>query len=279
MRYLHRRVMNHMELSAREVIENFGVTPRRSEQRLAFRRRDHKAEILARVLEPFMGKPTRILDLGIGTGKDFQEILELCPEFELTGVEFNEASIAAAERLFAKRRGFRIVRGFGEHLTEEHFGAYDLVLSLSVLEHVKNLEPFLRAGIRAAKPGATILHCYDHGHALHPASFGERAHTLCCRFAPFLVPAARFATYIPAPVVTAMLTRCGAKIESVYQCQIPDAKQLMNRMDWESPGACDAAAALHRAEKLLYDQMVAVLPADELDRYFPRVVIVARKVV
>lgn len=44
--------------------------------------------------------------------------------------------------------------------------SFDLTVSLSVLEHVKYLDPFLRASVAATRPGGTVVHGYDLGHSL-----------------------------------------------------------------------------------------------------------------
>jgi hypothetical protein len=64
-----------------------------------------------------------------------------------------------------------LYEGFGEKFQGHEF---DLVISLSVVEHVKRLDRFLAVSVQAAREGGRVGHRYHLGHALSPSSLGER---------------------------------------------------------------------------------------------------------
>jgi hypothetical protein len=72
--------------------------------------------------------------------------------------------------------------GWGEAMNAPE--SFDLTVSLSVLEHVKYLDPFLRASVAATRPGGTVVHRYDLGHSLYPATKYERLLVVVSRRMP-----------------------------------------------------------------------------------------------
>ena len=133
---------------------------------------DFKIAFLRELIAEFGSQPIRVLDFGCGTAKDWPSILRAYPSVAYTGIEPDDRSRDTARELL---RGLpaTVIAGWGEAATTQ--GGFDLTLSLSVLEHVKYLDRFLRASVNATRPGGTIVHRYDLGHALYPASSYERA--------------------------------------------------------------------------------------------------------
>lgn len=121
-----------------------------------------------------------------------------------------------------------MLAGWGE--ATDAGNEFDLTLSLSVLEHVKYLDPFLRASVAATRSGGTIVHRYDLGHSLYPASYYERVLVTLSRRAPWVVPATRFTTHVEPPRVTNTLSALGVIDLQVSYAQMYSLKQAMNRL-------------------------------------------------
>jgi SAM-dependent methyltransferase len=147
---------------------------------------DFKIAFLGQLLREFGDHTLRVLDMGCGTAKDWPSILREHPAVSYTGVEPDARSRTTANELL---RGLpaKVLAGWGE--ATDMGDGFDLTLSLSVLEHVKYLDPFLRASVAATRPGGTIVHRYDLGHSLYPANHYERALVTLSRRAPWVVPA------------------------------------------------------------------------------------------
>jgi hypothetical protein len=107
---------------------------------------------------------------------------------------------------------------------------FDLTVSLSVLEHVKYLEPFLRASVAATRPGGTVVHRYDLGHSLYPATNYERLLVFMCRRMPWIVPASRFTSHLDPSRVACILGEFGLSRVEVCYAQMYSLKQAMNRL-------------------------------------------------
>ncbi len=59
-------------------------------------------------------------------------------------------------------------------------GQFDLVVSLSVLEHVKDLARFIQFASSPLAPRGRFIHLYGLGHALYPSSLKERIQVAIC---------------------------------------------------------------------------------------------------
>jgi SAM-dependent methyltransferase len=188
---------------------------------------DFKIAFLDALLGEFDNRPTRVLDLGCGTAKDWPPILRAHPAVTYTGVEPNARSRETANELL---RGLpaTVLAGWGEAVKVE--GGFDLTLSLSVLEHVKHLDGFLRTGVEATRPGGTIVHRYDLGHALYPVSAYERWLVRASRRLPWLVPASRFTSYVAPSHVVSRLSELGVVNIHVSYAQMYSLKQAMNQV-------------------------------------------------
>ena len=96
----------------------------------------YKEQLVEELLDAFDGRPARVLDLGCGTGQSLADALVRHPNVLYTGVDQNAASMRKARATIGHYENVTLRHGFGET-----FGAdgFDLVMSLSVLEHVKRL--------------------------------------------------------------------------------------------------------------------------------------------
>ena len=130
---------------------------------------DHDANPLQALEEPFFRslagdvRGLRALDLGCGTGR---HALWLASQgAAVTAVDFSAGMIAEARR----KPGADAVR-FVEHDLHRPLplpgGAFDLVVSGLVLEHLRELGPFFAEAFRVLRPGGRAVVT-----AMHPAMF------------------------------------------------------------------------------------------------------------
>ena len=94
-------------------------------------------------------KPIKLLDIGCGTG---ELLRELSPLGEVSGIDNSPQAIA-----FCKERGLKNI--FLAEGTDIPFpdDAFDIVLCLDVLEHIKNDDAALKEIRRVAKPEGIII--------------------------------------------------------------------------------------------------------------------------
>jgi SAM-dependent methyltransferase len=235
---------------------------------------DFKTVFLEELLRPFAERPVRLLDLGSGTSKDFPDLLRRYPNITYTGVEPNAAARATAARVLAGIPNVALESAWGESLAARHAGAFDITLSLSVLEHVKYLDDFLTTSVAVTAPGGHLVHRYDLGHALHPASWYERALVGASRTAPWVVPASIFTTRPSENHITDRLAACGVRDIVVRHGQMYGLKQAMNHV---SRIDATLATRIVQLDAELAHLLSLRLGARDLDRLFPTVTITGTK--
>ncbi|MDD5342447.1 MAG: methyltransferase domain-containing protein [Patescibacteria group bacterium] len=106
-------------------------------------------ELLLKKHIPKSSKPVQILDLGCGTGINF----EILQKFGI--VKGIDSSPAALE--FCKKRGFANVELADVEKLELPDNTYDLVTAFDLLEHLGNDEAVLRRIYRILKPGGLVF--------------------------------------------------------------------------------------------------------------------------
>lgn len=90
----------------------------------------------------------RVLDVGCGKAA----FAGLIPSNQYTGLDF---SVEAAA--LAARRGTRILNQTVEQHAQHNAGAYDVVASFQVLEHVAEVRSFLSAAVDCLKPNGLLI--------------------------------------------------------------------------------------------------------------------------
>jgi SAM-dependent methyltransferase len=241
-----------------------------------YRRYDFKTALLDRVLGQFGDREVDLLDLGSGTSKDFVEVLRKYPRVRYTGVEYRADGLARARQLLAFHPGVTLVSAFGEEVQAKFADRFDVTLSLSVLEHVKHLEAFLRSSVRVTRPGGVVVHRYDLGHALHSGPY-ETVKVLLCKHLGALMPARHFTTHPELRRVVALLEDAGLEVRDVMHAQLPSLKQMVNRIDWESPEGARLAADVVDLDRRLAEHMSGRCTPRELERFFPSITVLGVK--
>lgn len=173
------------------------------------------------------GHTPRIMDVGCGTASYVPSLMERFPNFEYVGVEPIADSFAEAEKNLANvpnaKAHFQLAY---DSVPDESEGTFDLVFSLSVLEHVKNLDSFISLSAKYVKSGGLMVHRYDLGHALHPHSLKERLHVIMGNTIPQILPERQFVRYIGVPEVEEHYRNNGVTpIDTTYH-QMPSHKKF-----------------------------------------------------
>lgn len=236
---------------------------------------DFKQAQLDELFDALGPGPVSVLDLGCGSCSAVAKALRSRPSLSYVGVEQDASALARARALIGDLPNVRLEESFGEDFDDR--GAFDLVISLSVLEHVKHLDAFLETSVRALAPGGTLMHRYDLGHALTPSSLGERLRVNVARRAPRLVPAARFTTYPDLAAIRKRLESLGIADITVRQAQMPSLKLAMNRIDQSTEDGRQLAAEVVALDARLWDHLAPVMDQPSRDRLFPAVVLTGRR--
>ncbi len=185
---------------------------------------------LIKKLEAYQGTPIRILEIGSGTCEIARNLLEKFPNLTNVGIEPDAASVTTSKQSLAAFTNATILHGLGygdlKHASLE--SPFDLVFSLSVLEHVKQLEKFLAYSIRITKQGGEVVHLYDLGHSLYPGSWKESLQTKLCA-SPLLrfMPEHKVARYLATGDVEKLLQKLGCSIGKITFHNMPDLVRLL----------------------------------------------------
>lgn len=233
-------------------------------------RAGYKPELIERLFSDFAGTQARVLDLGCGTCANFADPLRRHPNIAYTGVEANPRLVARAQATVGDLANVEVLEAFGETFSGS---GYDLVITLSVLEHVKRLDDFLAVSVRAARSGGRVVHRYDLGHALFPSTWGERLRVAVARRIPALVPAQRFTTYPDLSAVLKRLRELGLHDIDVSQSQLPSLKKATNLIDDETPEGRDLSARVVDLDSRLWAYLGDRLDGSTRDALFPAVTI------
>jgi 2-polyprenyl-3-methyl-5-hydroxy-6-metoxy-1,4-benzoquinol methylase len=122
--------------------------------------RDVNARFVKRVLEvaPSNEGSLRVVDLGCGPGEITISLAMARPSWEVLGIDASSPMLQIA----SKRAARELVRNVRFRLTDvrrlaAEFGPFDLIVSNSLLHHVREPNELWDAIRRVAAPGATVL--------------------------------------------------------------------------------------------------------------------------
>lgn len=214
-----------------------------------------------------------ILELGSGTSAPVADLLRRRPDIRYTGVEPSQRAYEAAQQAIGHLPNVRLINDFAYDIQD--LGTFDLCFSLSVLEHVKQLETFLEQSVLAVKNGGYIVHRYDLGHALTPTSLKERVQVFLGNHAPRLLSEHKFVCYLSPERVVDILTKKGAVTERITYHQMPEHKELFKKLG-HSPAVTDAARRIAEWE-FDVSPLLDEVPARVRESLFPAVAVWARK--
>ena len=106
-----------------------------------------------------------VLDVACGGCDLWPFLLDEFPDVQFHGIDLNPHAIRKAQEVLPKHRD-RLVVGRGEDVDRIFRDAFDVVVSVGSLEHVKRRREFLRAVRDRLRPGGMFFLTYDSGHFL-----------------------------------------------------------------------------------------------------------------
>jgi SAM-dependent methyltransferase len=98
-------------------------------------------------------RPASVLEFGCNVGRNLAAIAEALPETRLVGLDVNEAAVAAG----VEETGLDLRCADEAALTGFADGEFDLVFTVSVLDHVADVDPVLEQLVRCAGRAAYFL--------------------------------------------------------------------------------------------------------------------------
>jgi len=194
-----------------------------------------KEFLLEKILDKVSGiSEPKILDLGSGRSKNVLEILTKHPNVHYTGVEPSKVDADFASALFKQYNKVKIINQLG-YQSVAGAGEFDVCVSLSVLEHVKDLEAFLVNSAKSVKSGGVIVHLYDLGHSLHQSSLKERIQVFLSNHFIKILPESKIARYIDLDFVTQIMKENGCLRQEITYHQMPSYKHFFNIFKLDNP--------------------------------------------
>ncbi len=144
------------------------------------------------------GRPLRVLDVGCGTASYVPGLVEQFPNITYVGIEPIPKSFKKAQEYTKDIAGASVHFGLAYDALEAYEpGSFDLIISLSVLEHVKRLPKFIAFCDQYLASGGLMVHRYDLGHALYSHSWKEWLHVKMGNNIPGVLPEIQFVRYVP----------------------------------------------------------------------------------
>ncbi|WP_224998113.1 bifunctional 2-polyprenyl-6-hydroxyphenol methylase/3-demethylubiquinol 3-O-methyltransferase UbiG [Cesiribacter sp. SM1] len=93
----------------------------------------------------------KILEIGCGTGGFINKISSL-RDVEVVGLELNEEAVAAA-----RTSGANVLNNTVQEFSVNHAETFDVVCSFQVLEHISDVDSFIRSSVECLKKGGKLI--------------------------------------------------------------------------------------------------------------------------
>lgn len=180
------------------------------------------------------GETVSILELGAGKADLIAELLKELPNIKYVGIEPSFETSAYAKKRLESFPNATIVNklAYGTESPIEDAQQFDLVLSLSVLEHVKDLDSFFDFAAKHTKPNGFNIHLYDLGHSLHQSSLKERIQIILCdSFLRKYIPENKIASYVSLPDIESKLKSRGFVTEKITYHNMLSNVSLLKKTD------------------------------------------------
>jgi SAM-dependent methyltransferase len=221
------------------------------------------------------GRRVRVLDLGCGTASYVPALVEQYPSIEYVGVEPIATSYAVAEKNLAGIENAKIHFKLGyDSVPDEVEASFDVVFSLSALEHIKQLGRFIALSAKYATQGGMVVHRYDLGHALQPHSLKERLHVILGNTVPSLLPERQFVRYVGVPEVESYYQASGlTPIRTTYH-QMPSHKAIEKHFKLSTSSIVDDIFAW----EMKYQNDILTIPVPAREKLFPAIAVWGEKV-
>lgn len=222
-------------------------------------------------------RPVRVLELGCGTAKYVPAMIEKYPQLEYVGIEPITLSYNKAKEILKNTPRTQISAQLGYNKIEGLVdGSFDVVISFSVLEHVKQLGRFMEMSARYLKKGGVMVHRYDLGHALYPTTLKEHLHVWLGNTIPSVLPERTFVRYVPMVEVSKHYTRVlGSDPYKYTYHQMPNQKTLVKELDKQ--GISNQSMSEVYAWEFKYASDFAKLSLPIREKLFPAVAVWGKK--
>lgn len=238
-----------------------------------------KEQFIAHVVEEAVKRAggtraPRIMDLGCGTAAYVPQLMEKVADFEYIGVEPIKASYDAAVENLKDVPNAKVHFQLGyDEVPDESEGSFDLVFSLSALEHIKQLKRFIALSSKYTKTGGLVVHRYDLGHALYPHSLKERVHVWLGNTVPNILPERQFVRYVGVPEVESHYEATGLRPTNVTYHQMPNHKHLEKFFKETDTNIIEELFAWEVAHQEEFKQ----IPESHREKLFPAVAVWGEK--
>lgn len=233
------------------------------------------SEVVREVVERVgPGRAARIMDLGCGTAVYVPALMKEFPGIQYVGVEPIASSFKKAEENLKGIENTKLHFKLGyDSIPDETDESFDLVFSLSALEHIRQLDRFIALSSKYVRKGGLLMHRYDLGHALHPHSLKEKLHVFLGNTVPKLLPERKFVRYVPEKEVRALYETNGVTPLKTTYHQMQDLKALEKELKGKDTTAIDEAFAWEMKHQKCFLQ----IPFETREKLFPAVAVWGEK--
>ncbi len=220
------------------------------------------------------GRALRVLDVGCGTANYVPGLFEQYPDITYVGIEPIPASFEKAQNYTDGIEKATVHFGLAYDALEGcEDESFDLIISLSVLEHVKNLKGFVQFCDRYLASGGLMVHRYDLGHALYSHSWKEWVHVRLGNNVPSILPETQFVRYVPEPEVRDNYEAFNITPTKTTYHQMPNAKALEKHLTNVDSTAIEELFAWELAHQ---EEFVAI-PIEVREKLFPSIAVWGEK--
>ena len=169
----------------------------------------------------------RILEMSCGTARYIPKVIERNPHLTYVGIEPFKPSFDQAIKNTKELPAVTIHNQLGyTEIPEQDLASFDIVFSISALEHIKDLDAYIARAASYVKKGGLMVHRYDLGHALYPTSLKERIHAFLGNHFPKLLPESKFVRYVSIEEVKQLYQKHGCAVVDMSYHQMPNHKSL-----------------------------------------------------
>ncbi len=186
-----------------------------------------KTYFIERLIEASGIETPRILEMSCGTARYMPYILDRYPRITYVGVEPFAPSFREAEKHIGSYPNVKLHKQLGySEVTGAEKESFDIVFSLSALEHIKDLRAYMSRVASYVKKDGLMVHRYDLGHALYPVSLKERVHAFLGNHIPWILPEDKFVRYVSQEEVVKEFRNAGCEPYDFSYHQMPNHKAL-----------------------------------------------------
>ncbi len=228
--------------------------------------------VIEQVRQGDQKKPIRLLDFGCGTASYVPALLAADAELSYIGIEPIDKSFKEAEQNLhsLERATVHFQLGY-DPIPGVEVGTCDVVVSLSVLEHVKHLDRFIEKSSSYVRSGGLMVHRYDLGHALYTHTLKEWVHVRLGNNTPWVLPERQFVRYVPETEVRELYTQQGFSLLPSTYHQLPNLKRL-EKFNQSAPGYEAMVGDIYEWE-WRHQELFRQVPLPDREALFPSVAV------